>query len=151
MFGVSKPSDSEKLLEEFLDLEEESFSKLGLQLRTLDMPQEELGAQAYRKYDVEAYMPGKDMWGELSSTSNCTDYQSRRLGVRSAESGEFLHTVNGTACAVPRLIIAILETHQNPDKTVNVPQPLVPYMGINTIGRSRVNKIEMYRAHNELE
>jgi seryl-tRNA synthetase len=86
------------------------------------MPSEELGASAYRKYDMEAWMPGRGGWGEISSTSNCTDYQSRRLHIRyrksevdpvppSSVSGSlaFAHTLNGTAAAVPRLIVALLE------------------------------------------
>ena len=86
------------------------------------MPSEELGASAYRKYDMEAWMPGRGGWGEISSTSNCTDYQSRRLHIRyrkseadpvppSPASGSlaFAHTLNGTAAAVPRLIVALLE------------------------------------------
>jgi seryl-tRNA synthetase len=85
------------------------------------MPTEELGAAAYRKYDIEAWMPGRGSWGEISSTSNCTDYQSRRLHIRyhpnatdrdnAAHTGPlpFAHTLNGTAAAVPRLIIALLE------------------------------------------
>lgn len=86
-------------------------------LRVLDMPTEELGASAYRKYDIEAWMPGRGSWGEISSTSNCTDYQSRRLHIRyrpqspgaSASSLPFAHTLNGTAAAIPRLIVALLE------------------------------------------
>jgi seryl-tRNA synthetase len=82
------------------------------------MPTEELGASAYRKYDMEAWMPGRGSWGEISSTSNCTDYQSRRLHIRyrrststTPDSGSlpFAHTLNGTAAAVPRLIVALLE------------------------------------------
>lgn len=86
------------------------------------MPTEELGASAYRKYDMEAWMPGRGGWGEISSTSNCTDYQSRRLHIRYRRSGSdlppsppgsgslpFAHTLNGTAAAVPRLIVALLE------------------------------------------
>jgi len=86
------------------------------------MPSEELGASAYRKYDVEAWMPGRGGWGEISSTSNCTDYQSRRLHIRYRKSEAdlapsspvpgslaFAHTLNGTAAAVPRLIVALLE------------------------------------------
>jgi seryl-tRNA synthetase len=85
----------------------------------LDMPTEELGASAYRKYDMEAWMPGRDAWGEISSASNCTDYQARRLHIRYrrrfAPSSQthapipFAHTLNGTAAAIPRLIIALLE------------------------------------------
>ena len=87
------------------------------------MPTEELGASAYRKYDMEAWMPGRGSWGEISSTSNCTDYQARRLHIRyrqadtSSEGGvastklplRFAHTLNGTAAAVPRLMFALLE------------------------------------------
>jgi seryl-tRNA synthetase len=77
----------------------------------LDMPTEELGASAYRKYDMEAWMPGRGSWGEVSSLSNCTDYQSRRLHIRYKTNGStsFAHTLNGTAAAIPRLIIALLE------------------------------------------
>jgi seryl-tRNA synthetase len=75
------------------------------------MPTEELGASAYRKYDMEAWMPGRGNWGEISSTSNCTDYQARRLHIRYAEphSTPFAHTLNGTAAAIPRLIVALIE------------------------------------------
>ncbi len=90
----------------------------------LDMPSEELGASAYRKYDIEAWMPGRGSWGEVSSLSNCTDFQSRRLHVRYRPSKSdiptelpasapaslpFIHTLNGTAAAIPRLIVALLE------------------------------------------
>jgi seryl-tRNA synthetase len=78
------------------------------------MPSEELGASAYRKIDIEVWMPGRGAWGEVSSLSNCTDYQSRRLLIRhshlSGQSGtNFVHTLNGTAAAIPRLIVALLE------------------------------------------
>merc|ERR1712032_1303313 len=92
----------------------------------------ELGAPAYRKYDMEAWMPGMEKWGEISSCSNCTDFQARRLNIRHKETYttkgnlEFVHTLNGTACAVPRMIIAILETFQNEDGSVTVPEALRP-------------------------
>ncbi|CAO3619838.1 unnamed protein product [Mucor hiemalis] len=145
LFTVTTPEQSESMLQELRELQEELFTDLGLCFRILDMPTEELGASAYRKYDMEAWMPGKNGWGEISSTSNCTDYQTRRLDVRylSKEFQEnvgakdvrvpwhvkekwvnYCHTLNGTAMAVPRVIISILETHQNPDGTVNVPEPL---------------------------
>ena len=83
------------------------------------MPTEELGASAYRKYDIEAWMPGRGSWGEISSLSNCTDYQSRRLHIRYRPQGNasdslparlpFAHTLNGTAAAIPRLIVALIE------------------------------------------
>lgn len=84
----------------------------------LDMPSEELGASAYRKYDIEVWMPGRGSWGEVSSLSNCTDFQSRRLHARYRPSRSdipteaslpFIHTLNGTAAAIPRLIVALLE------------------------------------------
>jgi seryl-tRNA synthetase len=98
-----------------------------MSFRVLDMPTEELGASSYRKYDMEAWMPGRGSWGEISSTSNCTDYQARRLHIRYRRPASptnppptsssapppahipFAHTLNGTAAAIPRLIIALLE------------------------------------------
>ncbi|GES85379.1 serine--tRNA ligase, chloroplastic/mitochondrial isoform X2 [Rhizophagus clarus] len=93
-----------------------------------------LGASTYRKYDMEAWMPGRGKWGEISSASNCTDYQSRRLSIRykspSSNTTEFAHTLNGTAVAIPRLIIAILENFQKDDgKSVVIPAVLRKWMG----------------------
>ena len=95
------------------------------------MPTEELGASANRKFDVEVYMPGRGAYGEVCSASNCTDYQTRRLGITCEVSGgkQFAHTVNATALAVPRVILAILETHQTKDGTVSLPEPLHAYRG----------------------
>jgi seryl-tRNA synthetase len=126
--------ESNKMLEEIRQLEEDLFTSLGLCFRVLDMPTEELGAPAYRKYDMEAWMPGMQKWGEISSCSNCTDFQARRLNIRHKETYttkgnlEFAHTLNGTACAVPRMIISILETFQNEDGSVTIPEVLRPYM-----------------------
>lgn len=136
LFAVTRGNveESNKMLEEIRQLEEDLFSKLGLCFRILDMPTEELGAPAYRKYDMEAWMPGMQKWGEISSCSNCTDYQARRLNIRHKEEYtqkgglEFAHTLNGTACAVPRMIISILETFQNEDGSVTIPEVLRPYM-----------------------
>ena len=112
------------------------------------MPTEELGASAYRKYDAEAWMPGRGSWGEISSTSNCTDYQARRLHIRyrrqtaslaigtphSAEQASvpFAHTLNGTAAAIPRLIVALVENgavFDDAGKVVGLklPQALQPF------------------------
>jgi len=97
------------------------------------MPANDLGASAYRKYDIEAWMPGKNAYGEISSASDCTDYQSRRLNIRyrpvPKAPSEFVHTVNGTACAIPRMIISLLETHQRPDGSVVLPAALKPFLG----------------------
>ncbi|RYR42006.1 hypothetical protein Ahy_A08g038462 isoform D [Arachis hypogaea] len=120
--------------------------------RTLDMASEDLGAPAYRKFDVEAWMPGLERFGEISSASNCTDYQSRRLGIRyrpseapvaSPKSSKgnlapplFVHTLNATACAVPRMIICLLENYQQEDGSILIPEPLRPFMG----GRSVISR-----------
>ena len=128
MFAFCKQLDSNDVLQEIVDIQVELMSKLGLHGRVLDMPTEELGAAAYRKFDVEVYMPGRQEYGEVCSASNCTDYQSRRLGVRSGKEG-FVHTVNGTAIAVPRVILAMLETHVNAAGEVEIPKVLQPYIG----------------------
>lgn len=125
MFSVCLASQSEQMLEHFKDIEISLFRPLQLNLRLLDMPAHELGSQAYQKYDIECWMPGRKMWGEISSCSNCTDYQAKRLNIclepdTSAEHTantdcdrvEYVHTINGTAAAIPRLLIAIIETNQ---------------------------------------
>ncbi|KAI8061996.1 seryl-tRNA synthetase [Thamnidium elegans] len=130
LFAVTTPDQSEDMMDEIRELQEDIFTELGLCFRILDMPTEELGASAYRKFDMEAWMPGRKSWGEISSTSNCTDYQSRRLSIRyrpkyqTDQNTRFCHTLNGTAIAVPRIIISILETFQQPDGSVEVPQVL---------------------------
>ena len=129
MFGLTqgKVDASDQLLGEFVDIQKEIFAHLGFHCQLLDMPLCELGDPAYRKFDIEAWMPGRGMYGEVSSASNCTDYQSRRLGIRSGDGG-FVHTVNGTACAIPRTLIALLETHQNANGDVSIPDVLQPYL-----------------------
>uniref|UniRef100_A0A914XYL2 serine--tRNA ligase n=1 Tax=Panagrolaimus superbus TaxID=310955 RepID=A0A914XYL2_9BILA len=117
MFAICTPTQSSKVLQMFLEMQIEIWSKLGVKYRVLDMPSEELGAAASRKYDIEAWMPGRGIYGEVSSTSNCTDYQARRLGIKyqkDGNSGEecFVHTCNGTAMASTRALITVLETFQ---------------------------------------
>ena len=140
MFILCTPEQSEALHQELLDLELELFTDLGLHFKVLDMASSDLGAPAYRKFDVEAWMPGMGRYGEISSASNCTDYQARRLNIRykPAPTGEekkkkapnvFVHTLNATACAVPRLIVAILENNQQEDGSIVVPEVLRPFMG----------------------
>ncbi|XP_014274990.1 serine--tRNA ligase, mitochondrial [Halyomorpha halys] len=145
MFGVSPSSQSDSLLNEFVQIQEDLFNSLGLVLRTLDMPPHELGAQAARKFDIEGWLPGKKKWGELSSASNCTDYQSRRLGITSGDS--YLHTINGTACAIPRLIIALLETYQEEDGRVILPEVLEPFLGFRNISNCSFPKPSVFKVH----
>ncbi|KAH8381779.1 hypothetical protein KR009_000176 [Drosophila setifemur] len=141
MFAICMAEQSEAELEEFKNIEVNLFRQLGLNFRLLDMPPCELGAPAYQKYDIEAWMPGRQMWGELSSCSNCTDYQTRRLGIkyRRSSDGQILHahTINGTATAIPRLLIALLETYQSGD-TIEIPFVLRPFMdGQELIARNK--------------
>ncbi|XP_014501748.1 serine--tRNA ligase, chloroplastic/mitochondrial isoform X1 [Vigna radiata var. radiata] len=145
MFIFCRPEESEHYHQELIKIEEDLFSSLGLHFKTLDMASADLGAPAYRKFDVEAWMPGLERFGEISSASNCTDYQSRRLGIRYRPASEalgsgkkskgnlappqFVHTLNATACAVPRMIICLLENYQQEDGSVLIPEPLRPFMG----------------------
>ncbi|TMW98273.1 hypothetical protein EJD97_004280, partial [Solanum chilense] len=144
MFILCRPDESDSYHKELIEIEEELFSSLGFHFKTLDMASEDLGAPAYRKFDVEAWMPGLGRYGEISSASNCTDYQSRRLGIRyrpessssaslkkgkNAAPTQFVHTLNATACAVPRMIVSLLENFQQEDGSVIIPEPLRPFMG----------------------
>lgn len=131
MFSVCNPSQSEEVLEYFRDLQTRMFEKLGFHFVVLDMPPCELGSPAYRKYDIEAWMPGRNMYGEISSCSNCTDYQSMRLDIKIKNNNNdvnYAHTVNGTACAIPRLLITLVENFQNHDGTISIPSELQSYM-----------------------
>lgn len=144
MFVLCRPEESDSFHQELIEIEESLYSSLGLHFKTLDMASEDLGAPAYRKFDVEAWMPGLERYGEISSASNCTDYQSRRLGIRfrpessssnprkgkgSSTPTQFVHTLNATACAVPRMIICLLENYQQEDGSVIIPEILRPFMG----------------------
>jgi seryl-tRNA synthetase len=140
MFAFTRPEESDAMHRRLLDIECRLFDGLGIPYRVVDTAAGDLGGPAWRKFDLEAWMPGRGAageWGEVTSTSNCTDYQARRLGLRWRKPGEkgtqFVHTLNGTAVAISRAIIAILENHQNADGTVTVPAPLVPWMGTTVI------------------
>ncbi len=137
MFGYVKPADSPKIHQEFLELEEKMWQGLGIPYRVVEICTGELGAQAAKKFDLEAWMPGRGDWGEVTSTSNTTDYQARRLGIKfknKAGKTEFVHTVNGTAIATSRAIIAILENYQTKKGTVIIPKALQRYIGKKEIG-----------------
>jgi seryl-tRNA synthetase len=140
MFAFTLPEQSEDMHNYFCELECEIFDGLGIPYRVLDIASGDLGGPAYRKFDLEAWMPGRGdggEYGEVTSTSNCTDYQARRLDIRYKVKGEkgtnFVHTLNGTAVAISRAIIAILENHQQADGSVTIPAPLVPWMGKDRI------------------
>jgi len=142
MFVVTKGDEasSQSALEEVHAVERELFDELGLSYRVLDMSPDELGNPASRKYDIEAWMPGRNFWGEISSCSDCTDFQSRRLDIRDAEN-RFVHTVNGTGCAVPRMIIALCEQLQTSNGSVQVPPPLKPYLGNRDVLQGKPRKL----------
>ncbi len=136
MFAFAESGQSEALHEEMVGIEEEIFQGLGVPYRVVDICTGDLGGAAYRKYDLEAWMPGRNAYGEITSTSNTTDYQARRLQIRYREEGgrpQFLHTLNGTAIAVSRALIPILENYQQEDGSVLVPEALVPYVGKKTL------------------
>ncbi len=139
MFAISLPEDAAGIHEELREIEEEIVSKLGIPYRVLDIASGDLGNPAYKKYDLEAWMPGKGEYGEITSTSNCTDYQSRRLNVKyKTENGKADYTsmLNGTAVAIPRMIISIIENFQTKDGEVIIPEALHPYMfGIKKISK----------------
>jgi seryl-tRNA synthetase len=152
MFVFCTPEQSDALHEELLRIEESIFQGLGVPYQVIDTCTGDLGGPAYRKYDLEAWMPGRGKtrddgevtgeYGEVTSTSNCTDYQARRLGIKYRPSGEkkgtrFVHTLNGTAIACTRAIIAILENYQQADGSVIVPEVLRPWIGKDVISRSR--------------
>ncbi len=138
MFAYCLPEDSDRIHEELRLIEEEIFSSLGIPFRVVDTCTGDLGAAAYRKWDLEAWMPGRNggEWGEVTSTSNCTDYQSRRLNIKYKDDdgkNKYVHTLNGTAIAISRAMIALLENYQQADGTVNIPPVLVPYVGFDVI------------------
>ena len=142
MFAFTKPEESEAMHDQLLDLECRLFDGLEIPYRVIDTASGDLGGPAYRKFDLEAWMPGRGTageWGEVTSTSNCTDFQARRLAVRYKQPGEkgthFVHTLNGTAIAISRAIIAILENYQCSDGSIVVPDALVPWMGKKKIER----------------
>jgi seryl-tRNA synthetase len=141
MFAFTLPEQSEDMHNYFRDLECEIFDGLGIPYRVLDIATGDLGGPAYRKFDLEAWMPGRGNggeYGEVTSTSNCTDYQARRLDIRYKVKGEkgtnFVHTLNGTAIAISRALIAILENYQQADGSIAVPEVLRRWLGKDRIG-----------------
>lgn len=140
MFAFTLPEQSDAMHEELRQIECDLFDAIGVPYRIVDTATGDLGGPAYRKYDLEAWMPGRGdegEWGEVTSTSNCTDYQARRLNIRykhkDKKGTHFVHTLNGTAFALSRAIIAVLENHQNEDGTVTVPEVLRPFIGKDVI------------------
>jgi seryl-tRNA synthetase len=147
MFCFTAPdvAVSDAFLDSVVSIEESLFQSLGVPYRIIDTCTGDLGGPAYRKFDLEAWMPGRGEdgageYGEVTSASNCTDYQSRRLGIRTKgladkKGTHFVHTLNGTAVAATRALIAILENYQQADGSVIVPEVLRRWVGKDRISR----------------
>ena len=131
MFSYVAPEDSQAEHQRLLEWEKQWLTSLELPYRVIDVASADLGASASRKFDCEAWIPTQGKYRELTSTSDCTEFQSRRLSIRVRDGKQVkpLATLNGTLCAVPRTIVAILETHQQADGSVRVPEVLRPYLG----------------------
>jgi seryl-tRNA synthetase len=138
MFQYVKPEEAEKAHLELLEIEKEIFKGLDLPFQVIDHCTADLGAPSIRTYDLEAWMPGKPgaddsqgAWAEVTSTSNCTDYQARAMNTKYRKANgekELVYTLNGTAIAIPRCLIAIMENYQLSDGSIEIPKVLAPYM-----------------------
>ena len=144
MFAFTLPEQSDAMLEYLRGLECRLFDGLGVPYRVVDTATGDLGGPAYRKFDLEAWMPGRGEsgeFGEVTSTSNCTDYQARRLNIRYKVKGEkgthLVHTLNGTAIAVSRALIAVMENYQQADGSIIVPDVLRGFVGKDRIAARR--------------
>lgn len=135
MFVFTTPEDAENEHRRLLQWEKDFLNALELPYRVIDVASGDLGASAARKFDIEAWVPTQGKYREVTSTSNTTEYQARRLSIRMREDGKVrpVATLNGTLVAVPRTIVAILENHQQPDGSVVVPEALRPYLGGRTV------------------
>ena len=132
MFTFCEPEDAVAEHQRILQWEKDFLNAMEIPFRVIDVASGDLGASAARKFDCEAWIPTQGTYREVTSTSNCTQFQARRLNIRMKDGQSTSHvaTLNGTAVAVPRMIVAILENHQNADGTVNVPAALQPFLGM---------------------
>ena len=135
MFIYCKPEDAKAEHQRLLQWEKDFLNAMEIPYRVIDVASGDLGSSANRKFDCEAWIPTQGTYREVTSTSNCTEFQSRRLNIRykSEEGTKPLATLNGTLVAIPRMIVAILENHQQADGSVNVPVALRPFLGVDTL------------------
>jgi seryl-tRNA synthetase len=135
MFAFVPPDQAEAEHERLLGYEKDWLSSLGFAYRVIDTAAGDLGLSAARKFDCEVWIPTQGRYRELTSTSNCTEFQSRRLNIRQrgTRGTEPVATLNGTLMAVTRTIVALLETHQQSDGSVLVPEPLQRYLGTDRL------------------
>jgi seryl-tRNA synthetase len=131
MFSFCKPEEAKEEHKRLLQWEKDFLNAMEIPYRVIDVASGDLGSSANRKFDIEAWIPTQDTYREVTSTSNCTAFQARRLNIRYKDSDgtKAIATLNGTLVAIPRMIVAILENHQNADGTVNVPKALQPFLG----------------------
>ena len=131
MFSFCKPEDAKEEHKRLLQWEKDFLNAMEIPYRVIDVASGDLGSSATRKFDIEAWIPTQGAYREVTSTSNCTEFQARRLNIRykDADGTKAIATLNGTLVAIPRMIVAILENHQNADGTVNVPAALQPFLG----------------------
>ena len=132
MFSFCKPEEAKAEHKRLLQWEKEFLNAMEIPYRVIDVASGDLGSSANRKFDIEAWIPTQSAYREVTSTSNCTEFQARRLNIRYKDSDgtKAVATLNGTLVAIPRMIVAILENHQNADGTVNVPVALQPFLGM---------------------
>jgi len=132
MFTFCRPEDAKEEHMRLLQWEKDFLNAMEIPFRVIDVASGDLGSSAVRKFDIEAWIPTQDAYREVTSTSNCTEFQARRLNIRykDADGTKAIATLNGTLVAIPRMIVAILENHQNADGTVNVPAALQPFLGM---------------------
>lgn len=137
MYKLTEPSNSNEELEKMVDNAEDVCRKLGLPYRILELCTADLGFASTKSYDVEMWAPGCGEWLEVSSCSNCGDFQARRTNIRYRPAPDakvqFVHTLNGSGLALPRVLIAVMENYQNADGTITVPEVLQPYVGAEVI------------------
>ena len=132
MFSFCKPEEAKEEHKRLLQWEKDFLNSMEIPYRVIDVASGDLGSSANRKFDIEAWIPTQSAYREVTSTSNCTEFQARRLNIRYKDSDgtRAVATLNGTLVAIPRMIVAILENHQNADGTVNVPAALQPFLGM---------------------
>jgi seryl-tRNA synthetase len=131
MFSFCKPEEAKEEHKRILQWEKDFLNAMEIPYRVIDVASGDLGSSANRKFDIEAWIPTQGTYREVTSTSNCTEFQARRLNIRYKDSDgtKAIATLNGTLVAIPRMIVAILENHQNADGSVNVPKALQPFLG----------------------
>ena len=131
MFSFCHPDQAKEEHQRLLQWEKDFLNAMEIPYRVIDVASGDLGSSATRKFDIEAWIPTQDAYREVTSTSNCTEFQARRLNIRfkDGDSTRAVATLNGTLVAIPRMIVAILENHQNPDGSVNIPLALQGFLG----------------------